>query len=104
MFAHVVDAHIHQFDRIECASTEVRCRRRMRGSADKVEIDARVGERLWLVYLGEWGWMPSDCDGDIVECARAHHEALGRSAFFGRTTVVAYAAFDPVRLDVILDR
>ena len=45
VLAHVVDADIHQLDRIERAAPEMRRGRGMRGAPGEDEIGARVGER-----------------------------------------------------------
>ena len=104
VLAHVVDADIHQFDRIERAAAEMRRGRGMRGAAGEDEIGAGVGERGRHHHFPETMGMPGQCDVGIVERACAHHEGFCRAAFFRRTAVIAHASGHFMSRQPILDR
>ncbi len=79
----------------------MRCRGGVGGPSGKLEIHARIGERLRVIYLGERSRMPADGNVDIIESASTRHERLRRPTFFRRATVIAYTSllaglFQPV--------
>ncbi len=92
VLAHVVDADIHQFHRVERAAAEMRRGGGMRGAPGEDEIGARIGQRRRHHHFPEAGRVPGDGDVGVVEGARAHHEGFRRAAFLGRAAVIAHAA------------
>ena len=92
VLAHVVDADVHQLDRVERAAPEMRRCRGMRRAPGEGEVDPRVGERNRRRHLAEMRRMPGNGDVDVLERAVTHHERLRSAALLGGTAVVAHAA------------
>ncbi len=92
VLAHVVDADIHQFHRVERAAAELGGSCGMRGAAGEDEVGAGVGERRRHRHLPEAVRMPGDGDVGVLEGATAHHEGFCRAAFLGGTAVIAHTA------------
>ncbi len=91
VLAHVIDADIHQLDRIQRAAAEMRRGGGMRGAPGEDEIGARVGERGRHHHFPEARRVPGDRDVGVVEGAIAHHEGFCRAAFFRGAAVIAHA-------------
>ena len=91
VLAHVVDADIHQFHRVERAAAEMRRGGGMRGAAGKDEVGAGVGERGRHHDFPEAGGMPGQRDVGVGENSGAHHEGFCRAAFLGGAAVIAHA-------------
>ncbi len=70
VLAHVVDADIHQFDRIERAAAEMRRGGGVRGAPGEDEIGAGVGQRRRHRHFPETVRVPGDRDVGVIEGAR----------------------------------
>ena len=103
MFAQVVDADVHQFDRIQRGPPQFRRPGCMRSLAVEGEVDPGIGQRTGLVHAGEGRWMPGDRRVHIIEEPLAHHISLGRATFLGRAAVVANAPLDAILSHPVLD-
>jgi len=58
VLAQIVDADVHQFDRVERAAAKVRCRGGMSRPAEELKVDLVAGQRHRLVDAGERGRVP----------------------------------------------
>jgi hypothetical protein len=76
VLAHVVDADIHQLDRIERRAAEMRRGGGMRGAAGELKSSVDVGERDGGRDAAKGGRMPGNRDIDIVEGAGPTMKAL----------------------------
>ena len=103
VFAHVVDADVHEFDGVERRAAEMGGGGGVAGAADEGEVDAGVGQAHRVVDAGEGGGVPGDGDVDVLEGAFADHEGFGRTTFLGGAAVVADAAFEVVFGEPVLD-
>ncbi len=74
------------------------------GPAGEGEVDAGVGERQRRRDAVEAVGVPGDGDVDVVEGAGLDHEGLAAAALLGRAAVIAHAARQPGRLEVVLER
>ena len=92
VLAHVVDADIHQLQRVERAAAEMGRGRGMRGASGEDEIGAGVGERRRHHDFPEARRVPGDGDIGVSEGPGAHHEGFCRTAFFRGAAVIAHAA------------
>jgi len=90
VLAQIVDADIHQLDRIERGSAKFGRSGGMGGAAVKGEVDPGIGQRIGLEHAGIIGRVPADRGIDIGEKPGAHHEGLGGPPLFGRAAVIAH--------------
>ncbi len=91
VLAHVIDADIHQLDRVERRAAKMRRSGGVAGTAGELKIHAGVGERQRLVDPRHRRWVPGDSDVGVIESAGAHHERFRRAAFLRGTAIIAHA-------------
>ena len=104
VLAHVVDADVHQFHRVQRRAAQMRSGGGVAGTAAEVEVDLHVGQRGRLADSAERRRVPGQRDVDILQRSLAHHEQLAGAVFLGRAAVVAHPAGDAVGRQPVLHR
>ena len=92
MFAHVVDANVHQFYGIERTAPQMWAAGGVRRAAFKVKIQLVAGQRIRAVNTGKGGRVPADCNIHIVKHPLFDHKAFRGAALFRWATVKAHGA------------